>query len=347
MKKQRIVIIGGGLSGLTLAYLLEKKNYEITLIEASPRLGGRIQTAVGNLGTPLELGATWFSEAHVQVLSLLAKLEIKKYEQYTKGVSLFQTTKFEPPQLFSVPEAENPSFRIVDGTERLIDRLKENLLQTKVILNSKAEHISIDQNDLLIKTSQSTFRCAKTIICMPPQLICSIKLPDEIPSHLLNLLPTVQTWMAGSIKFTLEYEQPFWRKKGYSGMLYSHSDIITEMYDHTNFEENKFGFTGFLNSRASTLNQETRKANVLRQLSELIGKESAYPTAYFDKVWNDEFIIQGNETIELPHQNNGHPYLQEGYLDERLFICGTETSSKFGGYMEGAIRSAIRVADKF
>jgi len=43
VKKQRIVIIGGGLSGLTLAYLLEKKNYEITLIEASPRLGGRIQ----------------------------------------------------------------------------------------------------------------------------------------------------------------------------------------------------------------------------------------------------------------------------------------------------------------
>ncbi|MFN3298662.1 MAG: FAD-dependent oxidoreductase [Sediminibacterium sp.] len=108
MKKQRIVIIGGGLSGLTLAYLLEKKNYEITLIEASPRLGGRIETAVGNLGTPLELGATWFSETHVQLLSLLAKLEIKKYEQYTKGVSLFQTTKFEPPQLFSVPEAENP-----------------------------------------------------------------------------------------------------------------------------------------------------------------------------------------------------------------------------------------------
>lgn len=344
---EQIVIVGGGLSGLTLAYLLEQKNYEITLIEASPRLGGRIQTAIGNLGTPMELGATWFSEAHVQLLSLLGKLELKKFNQYTKGVSVFQTNSFEPPQLFSVPEAENPSFRIVGGTERLIDQLKKELLQTKVILNSKAEHISIDQNDLIIKTSKSTFRCAKAIICMPPQLIGSIKLPDEIPPHLLNLLPTVQIWMAGSIKFTVEYERPFWREKGYSGMLYSHSDIISEMYDHTNFEENKFGFTGFLNSGASTLNQETRKANVLRQLSELLGKESAYPTAYFDKVWNDEFIIQGNQTIKLPHQNNGHPYLQEGYLDERLFICGTETSSKFGGYMEGAIRSAIRVAEKF
>ncbi len=344
---EQIVIVGGGLSGLTLAYLLEKKNYEITLIEASPRLGGRIQTAIGNFGTPMELGATWFSDAHVQLLTLLAKLELQKYDQYTKGISVFQTKSFEPPQLFSVPEAENPSYRIVGGTERLIDRLKEELLQTKIILNTKAEDISIDQNQLMIKTSQSTFRCAKTIICLPPQLVSSINLPDEIPSHLLNLLPTVQTWMAGSIKFTVEYERPFWREKGYSGMLYSHSDIITEMYDHTNFEENKFGFTGFLNAGASSFNQETRKANVLRQLSELFGKESAYPTAYFDKVWNDEFIINGNQTVEFPHQNNGHPNLQEAYLNERLFICGTETSSTFGGYMEGAIQSAIRVAENF
>lgn len=347
MEKHEVVIIGGGLSGLTLAYLLEQKNYEIKLIEASPRLGGRIQTVNGALETPMELGATWFSDSHVQLLSLLAKLEIKKFEQFTKGVSLFQTSKFDPPQQFSVPESESPSYRIVGGTERLIDGLNKKLHQTKIVLNTKAVNISIDQDNLLIKTNQSTFSCAKVIICMPPQIISSIELPDEIPSHLLNLLPTVQTWMAGSIKFTVEYERAFWREKGYSGMLYSHSDIITEMYDHTNFEENKFGFTGFLNTGASSFNQETRKANVLRQLSELLGKESAYPTAYFDKVWNDEFIIQGNQTIELPHQNNGHPYLQEGYLDQRLFICGTETSSKFGGYMEGAIRSAIRVADKF
>lgn len=41
---ERIIIIGGGLTGLTLAYLLSKKNINATALEASPRLGGRIQT---------------------------------------------------------------------------------------------------------------------------------------------------------------------------------------------------------------------------------------------------------------------------------------------------------------
>ena len=46
-EKQRIVIIGGGLSGLTLAYLLTKRNIDFIILEASSRLGGRIQTVTG------------------------------------------------------------------------------------------------------------------------------------------------------------------------------------------------------------------------------------------------------------------------------------------------------------
>lgn len=67
MHKQ-VIIIGGGLSGLTLAYLLERKGFEPTIIEASSRLGGRIHTVEGKLSTPLELGATWFSDSHLELL---------------------------------------------------------------------------------------------------------------------------------------------------------------------------------------------------------------------------------------------------------------------------------------
>jgi len=91
---EKVIIVGGGLSGLTLAYLLQKKGVNTTLLEASSRLGGRIQTVKGGLGTPLELGATWFADKHQSLSSLVDELGLQKFPQYSKGITLFQTQSF-------------------------------------------------------------------------------------------------------------------------------------------------------------------------------------------------------------------------------------------------------------
>ena len=341
-----VAVIGGGLSGLTLAYQLEKKGIGVTILEASSRLGGRIQTVEGDLGTPLELGATWFSDIHEKLLELLNELSVKKYPQYTRGSTLFQTKTFEPPQVFLIPESENPSYRIVGGTQTLINSILSRLSSTRIIVNTKVTRISTDNDgSLYIKSGEFEMQFDKVVVCIPAQLASSIQLPEELPSEIKQLLPTVQTWMAGAVKFVLEYQTPFWREKGYSGMLYSHADIVTEMYDHTNFEETKFGFTGFLNGVCAGFNQEVRKSNVLRHLSGLFGKEALHPTSYFDKIWNDKYLVQGNQFIERPHQNNGHPFFQKGYMNDKLYFCGTETSTEFSGYMEGAVNAALRVSN--
>src|SRR5690606_8925298 len=104
-----------------------------------------------------------------------------------------------------------------------------------------------------------SLECENLVFSLPPQLVTHIEIPPELPTALTTVLPTVQTWMAGSIKFALEYDRPFWREGGYSGMLFSHAGIVTEMYDHTNFEENKFGVTGFLIGGAVNYFYDLRK----------------------------------------------------------------------------------------
>jgi monoamine oxidase len=153
--------------------------------------------------------------------------------------------------------------------------------------------------------------------------------------------------MSGSIKFVMEYDSPFWRENGFSGMLYSHSGIVTEMYDHSNLEKNKFGFTGFLNSGASAYSQEVRKELVLQQLSQLLGNEVLNLKLYQDKVWVNEFVYEGSQIIHRPHQNNGHPRLQTSYLNGKLHFGGTEVATEYSGYMEGAILSAKKLAKQF
>lgn len=343
-----IIIIGGGLSGLTLAYLLKAKGVEATVLEGSDRLGGRIQTVKGTLETPLELGATWFSDMHPNLLSLIAELDLQQYPQFSKGTSLFQTKSFEPPQKFFVPEAENPSYRIVGGTQMLTDALSQKLSSERIKLNTKIVAIKATENGLSAATSSGEqYDAGKIVLCVPPQSAHSqIQFSPALPDDIFSLLPGVQTWMAGAIKFVLEYAKPFWREEGYSGMLYSHAGIVTEMYDHTNFEADKFGFTGFLNSGAASYPTAVRKPLVLQQLQELLGEKILQPVAYFDKVWTGEFLSAGNTVYQRPHQNNGHPLLQQSYLNDRLYFCGTETATAFPGYMEGAVIAAKSVAAK-
>jgi monoamine oxidase len=347
-KTENTIIIGGGLSGLTLAYLLSKKNRSTTILEASSRLGGRIQTIKGTLRTPLELGATWFSELHPNLLSFLDELGLQKYPQFSKGKSFFQTKSFEPPQVFFVSESDSPSYRIAGGTFQLIDTLSQKLSKENIKLSTKVTAITESENELQVETSNGeVLKASKVILCLPPQLVSQINLNPALPENISSILPTVQTWMAGSIKFVLEYKKPFWRENGYSGMLYSHSGIVPEMYDHSNYEEDKFGFTGFLNGGANSYSGEVRKELVLRQLSELFGSEILNFISYTDKIWTDEFILNGNQIIQRPHQNNGHVLLQKSYMNDKLFFSGTENSTQYGGYMEGAIISAKNIADKF
>ena len=55
-----VAIVGGGLCGLALAHSLQARRTGWALFEARPRLGGRVLTARGANGLPLDLGPTWY-----------------------------------------------------------------------------------------------------------------------------------------------------------------------------------------------------------------------------------------------------------------------------------------------
>ncbi len=71
----QVVVVGGGLAGLTAAYSLAQQGVGVRLVEGSGRVGGRVWTQV-QMGQPVELGGEFIDENHRQVQQLVRELDL-------------------------------------------------------------------------------------------------------------------------------------------------------------------------------------------------------------------------------------------------------------------------------
>ena len=76
MRSQDVVIIGGGISGLTSAYQLKKNNISFTLLESSSRLGGAIETVIRE-NFIYEKGPNTFLLSDKRILNLFNELNLE------------------------------------------------------------------------------------------------------------------------------------------------------------------------------------------------------------------------------------------------------------------------------
>ena len=82
-----IIIIGGGISGLFMAYKLADTDLSILLIESNTELGGRIKT-IEKDKCIFEAGAARFHSSHTKLLSLITELGLKKKPSSKLGVPI-------------------------------------------------------------------------------------------------------------------------------------------------------------------------------------------------------------------------------------------------------------------
>ena len=71
-----IVIIGGGISGVFLAYKLLATDIKVILFEGDKNLGGRIETYEKN-DSSFEAGAARFHSSHGKLISLIHDLDLR------------------------------------------------------------------------------------------------------------------------------------------------------------------------------------------------------------------------------------------------------------------------------
>lgn len=348
MIKTDILIIGGGLTGLTLQYLLQEEGHHSIILEARERVGGRIYTAKTPSGVLVDMGATWLGRKHRQLIDLLDTVGVERFPQRLGKTAIYEPISTSPFQLVTLPENDEPSFRIKGGSSAIINQLAQNINPDSIYTGLRANAIREKDVQLIVETDSETFEAKYVVSTLPPKLLKeNISFEPGLPAELIEIMNETHTWMGEAIKFSLIFEAPFWREEGSSGTVFSNVGPIPELYDHSNYQDNLYALKGFLNSSYFMLSKEERLANILKQLKRYFGTAVEAFTEYKELIWAKEvYTYVEYEQPILPHQHNGHNIYRKPYFHNKLFIAGSETASVFPGYMEGAVNSARFVKEQ-
>lgn len=88
-----VVVVGAGYAGMSAAWELHKRNVDVIVVEAGPRVGGRVWSATLSDGTTFEIGGQWVADAATQpdIRQLMAELGVddRVYAQYNAGKTTF------------------------------------------------------------------------------------------------------------------------------------------------------------------------------------------------------------------------------------------------------------------
>jgi monoamine oxidase len=131
---KRVVVLGAGVAGLGAAYNLMKRGYDVTVLEAQERPGGRVQTVRDGFerGGHAEMGAVRIFDTHEYTLRYVKEfgLEQVPYDSGTRAFHM-QGQRFLPPAAgepwplegFADGEQPDPSARfpqyLVSGFQKL------------------------------------------------------------------------------------------------------------------------------------------------------------------------------------------------------------------------------------
>jgi len=330
--KKNLIIIGAGLSGLHTAFLLQDK-FNITILEARNRLGGRILTTKGH-----DLGPSWIWSHQKNILRLIDELELEIFSQFTQGDALYDSPqgveRFNPPH-------SAPSSRVYGGLYQLIKTLSAKLISTDIRLNQEVQSISEVDSLLQVQTDTHHFKADYVISTLAPRLACEhISYEPALSDTARDTMLKTPTWMGHTAKCVIEFSEAFWRENRLSGFVFSHIGPLGEIHDASTAEQP--ALFGFLHPKASTSQIET---DVKEQLKRLFGNKSDLMTNIYFIDWREERFSSSRHDYKGPIEHPSYG-LELSHFSNKLFFIGTETAYDNGGYLEGAIISSKTITQR-
>lgn len=348
-----MIIIGGGLSGLTAAWHLHKKGVDFLLLEARARLGGRARS-LSLQGGHFDVGGTWLWPEHSTILQLLRDLDIQTFPQFSTGDAMFESEQGTVSQV-SFAEPFKSTVRIRGGTIALVNALVARLPNRCIHLNTHVRALETDGNDIVVKAdtngNEIHLRARHVAIALPLRLASQCSFQPPLGETVMDMLRNTPTWMAGQAKFLAVYKTPFWRKRRLSGYAMSSKGTLLEVHDASIEGSGPFALFGFVAGGALSLakDKEDFIAQSLTCLARLFGEEAKEPLEAIVVDWSKEkwtaTSVENKPDFQHPAYRIQLPL--DPSWNGRLDFIVSEMHHEHGGFMGGAVANGKRFADRF
>lgn len=354
--KTTVAVIGGGLSGLCAARRLHAAGIDVRVIEARPRLGGRI-LSTDEHGAPsddgFDLGPSWcWPRVQPQLAALVQELGLDLFPQHTRGDVLFERMSRETPQRCQASDQEPQSMRIVGGTSALTAALVAQLPADRVLPGTHVTHMALGHSEVELTTRRDDgsighLLADQVVAAVPPRLLTQLAFSPAIDETAARRWADTATWMAPHAKVFAVYDRPFWRDAGLSGTAQSFVGPLGEIHDATTASGKAalFGFVSVGADARAAIGEAALVAACVQQFARLFGPEALQPRATLVKDWStDPLTALASDRVPSGHPHPSAAPWVTGVWQARLSLCASETSATEPGYLAGAVSAAERAA---
>ncbi len=221
-----------------------------------------------------------------------------------------------------------------------------NGLGERVVLNSPVLTIRQDADLVKVGADSGTWTAKYVVVTAPPAMAARIAYEPPMPALRDSLSQRMP--LGSVIKVVLAYETPFWREDGLSGLIASDQIPTGPWLDRTFPGSPMGGLVGFFDGGPAQAWADRpaaeRREQVLDDLARYLGDRARYPVDYVEQVWpNARWQRGGYVSVAGPGVLTAFGPALTAPVG-RIHWAGTETSDRWIGYIDGAIRSGERVA---
>lgn len=356
-ESRKIVIIGAGLSGLVTAYELDKSGFDVTVLEAQARAGGRILT-VRDFDDNLyaEAGAARIFHNHDLTLRFVDEFKLplapfypteQRFLRMKNGKSEAISWDKYADETETVMTLEKPKYwqRIAGGND-LLPRAFEQKLNGKIKYSTPVVKIEQTAKEVRVtfleKGKYETLSSDYLVCTIPFTMLRKIEISPKFPDDKMQAIENLQYDSASRV--LLQTRRRFWAGKKLNG--FASGEEFAEIWHSTYGQNGTRGvlqsyLRGFFSLALTRLAPAERIEVTLKSLEKLFPEIRANFEKGYSKCWSEDPWVLG----AWAHAANTKQAETVARAENRVFFAG-EHASNFSSWMQGALQSGLRVVEE-